>query len=308
VPERFRFLVDEAALQPASGSGVDELSEAFERLATLIQDLRSHSIGKFSLIWEEQIGLHPLYKWLFEATLGIDREVATALQFALDRTPDWDSTLDTAGLQTSVSIAGKTQLAFSASAAERETHGGHATGCLSAHPLRRGPLSVAAGDRSTLVHFLYVPADNVAFFRDVPEVEGMDEEAYFENASLAFPQLHFVRDKTQFRHFEERYETIRSKVTAHLAVLNDFAAEILGSDEPADSKQKRFGALGIDASGESPQTKANAEAMKQRKVEVAGSVVVCDWHTKIQRNIDRIYFNATSRDKVVVGIFRDHLD
>ena len=295
-------------MRHAADEGTIGLSEAFECLVATIQEVRAHSIGKYSLIWEENVGSRPLYEWLFHSDIGIDPEVAFALRLALDRTPDWDAAWDATGIPSEVSIDGVTQNAVSVSAAARETHEGRATGCLSCLRSRSGRFPVGGGAHVTDLHFIALPRDILAFFRDVPEVEALGEDAYFENAAFAFPNVHFTRERTHFGHFDERYETIRCKVTAHLAVLNDYARAILETPDPADAKQARFGSYGINASTESAQTKANRKAMRQREVSVAGLVVVCDWHTKLRPHIDRIYFNATASDRVVVGSFRDHLD
>lgn len=212
MPERFRFLVDEAALRQAAGRGAIELSEAFDGLVRLIQEVRAHRIGKLSDVWEEQLGQHCLCDWLFDRALGIDRDTATALQVALARTPDWDVAWDTAGLSKQVIVAGVEQEAFSASAAARETREGRATACLSVVPSRSGRLRVTSPEHSTELHFIALSNDEVpvlAFFRDVPEVEKLDEDAYFDNAQFAFPNINFVRDRTRFGHFNEGYDTIR---------------------------------------------------------------------------------------------------
>jgi hypothetical protein len=201
MPDEFRFLIDETALAHAAQGGPAAINEAFDALATLIQDARSHTIGKFSLIWEEQLGAHPLYDWLFDPAHGIDRVVADALRVALARTPDWDDVLDTTGLSPNVSIAGVNHSAPSVAAAEQATAAGRATGCLSTVEPHRGRVPVTAGARTTEIHFVGDSAALLAFFRDLPEVENLDEANYFRNAAFAFPNLHFVRDKTQFGHF-----------------------------------------------------------------------------------------------------------
>lgn len=306
--ERFRFLIDEAGLRLFTDSKPDELNSALERLVEIIQEVRAHPIGKLSSVWEEQIGQHPLYDWLFDHTLGIDRDVAGALQVALSRTPDWDTLWGTAGISVEVAIGATKEVAFSVAAAARETRARRATACLSPHLSRSGRLSVIAADGPTGVHFVCEPAHVRAFFRDVPETEDLDEDGYFENAPFAFPNLHFVRDRTRFNNFEERYETVRPRVTAHLAVLNDHAKAILCLPDGPAAKIGMFGSHGVEASGESPKTRHDQDAMNQRDVHVDGEVVVCNWHTKIRRHLDRIYFNATSHDRVIIGVFHRHLD
>jgi hypothetical protein len=207
-----------------------------------------------------------------------------------------------------VDIAGQPREAISVSAAARETCAGRATGCLSARPSHSGLLHVVTDQYVNHLHFIGEKGDVLKFFRDVPEVEDLDEDSYFQNAKFAFPNVIFARDQTRFGNFDESYKTIRSKVTLHLSVISDHARNILTAAEPAGIKETRFGSHGVEASGESAQTKADQRAIRQREVRVVGQSVLCDWHTKIRRHIDRIYFNATSLKLVVVGVFRDHLD
>jgi hypothetical protein len=91
-------------------------------------------------------------------------------------------------------------------------------------------------------------------------------------------------------------------------VLNDYAKGILSGQQPAHAKQRSLAVLGVDASGESAQTRADARAMAQREVNVDGRMILCDWHTKLRPHRDRIYFNATAVDQIVIGIFHEHLD
>lgn len=308
MPERFRFLIDETSLTSASDATPVALNGVFDMLADHIESLRAHTVGKLSDIWNQTIGEHSLADWLFDPSLGLERVAATALSVALDRTPDWDKSWDSSELATAVMIDGVSQEAASVSAAVREMREKRATACISASPSRAGRLPVDDAEGSVDLHFTTSAFDALSFFRELPEIENFDEDAYFENARFAFPNLRFVRERTRFKYFDESYDTVRAKVTAHLAILNDEAQTILKTKDHADVKVGRFGSLGISASGESSQTKADKSAMRQREVTVDGSTVICDWHTKIRPHIDRIYFNGTSSDRVVVGVFRDHLD
>lgn len=310
MPERFRFLVDETALREAASGGVGDACRAFEHLVAIVDGVRSHSVGKLSQIWEEQIGPYPLYEWLFNQELGMDRDTARACQVVLDRTPDWDAAWESCGLPVTVSLPNGALGGISVAAAARATQAGHATGCLSPLEPRSGGLPVAYEEGVVVtIHFIAaLPSDALRFFRSIPATESMDERAYFENARFAFPDLVFVRARTIFSNFDEAYDTIRDKVTEHLGVLNDHARRILGAAVTAQVKQAQFGALGIEASGENGNTRRHTSAMRQREVTVGDRTVACDWHTKLRRHVDRIYFNATSLDGVVVGVFHRHLD
>ena len=311
--EQLRFLIDEDTLHPPQHTGLDtasdviQLADGFERLVETVQVVGGHAVGKLSAIWEYTLGDHVLAEWLFDPSLGIDRVVAQALTAALWRMPDWDEILDRQGLSAEVAIDGDLRDATSVSAAMAETAASRATACLSASPTRRGQKFVEAQGRSALVHFITDQSDMLLFFREIPEIEDVDEMAFFANARFAFPDIHFVREKADFGNFDESYVSIRPKIGAHLAVLNDHAKAVLSSSETAAEKSIRLGALGVDASGENSNTKGNRKAMAERTVEVEGRSILCDWHTKIRPHLDRIYFNATSHHAVIVGIFSRHL-
>ncbi len=307
--DAFRFLIDEVTLRDAASGGAEQASQAFADLVVTVESVRPHPVGKLSTIWEELVGPSRLYEWLFDPALGVDREVALAFQVVLGRTPDWDSAWDGPDLSLMPVLPDGAAAGASMAAAGHQNRAGHATACLSPEKGRSGVLALTYADGSSVdVHFIANVSDVLAFFRSVPAIEGLDEEAYFENARFAFPGIIFVREGTHFGSFDEAYGTVREKVTRHLAVLNDHAREILGTADPASVKQARFGAHGIDASGESGNTKRHTAAMKQRDVVINGKTITCDWHTKIRRHIDRIYFNATSLDRVVVAVFNRHLD
>ncbi len=47
--------------------------------------------------------------------------------------------------------------------------------------------------------------------------------------------------------------------------------------------------------------------MRQRRITFGGGEITLDWHTKLRPHLDRIYFSATARPYVVVGVFHKHL-
>ncbi len=301
-----RFLIDESSLDEPC----DDLETALERAVKRIMAGRAGGVGKLSFIWEEVVQGHPLHDWLFERSLGLDPDVAQALRLILDRCIDWDEVLDTSHLPLDVRMSGVRKSALSVGAAASFTERGMAMACV---PLlgelgQRAIENVETGaQRSVDVWFVGDEASILGFFRTLPEVEDLDENGYFLNAKRAFPRLRFFRKRTQFAAFDEEYRTIRSKVTRHLAVLNDHAAEIFERRRDPREIQAELGSLGVEASGESGNTKADARAMRQRKIVFEGGEITLDWHTKLRPHLDRIYFSATARKHVVVGVFHKHL-
>jgi hypothetical protein len=72
----------------------------------------------------------------------------------------------------------------------------------------------------------------------------------------------------------------------------------------------RHGSCGIGGvSRESVKTHSNNSAMRLRDVEFNGDKITCEWHTKLRPEIDRIHFafGGSCGDKILIGIFVDHL-
>jgi len=302
-----RFLIDESSLREPMG----DLDETFERALSRIRAGRAGGVGKLSLIWEEVIQGHTLAEWLFDKQLGVDPVVAQALRIALDRSVDWDEVLDTSHLPLDVKIDGVAKSAWSVGAAASFTQRGIAMGCVAlAGPLGQKKIAPEGTKANAPVDLWFVGDDAtaLAFFREIPEVEDLDEDRFFANAKQAFPRVRFFRERTRFAAFDEEYRTIRRKVTRHLAVLNDHAADIFKRRPEPKDIQAELAARGVEASGESSNTKGDARAMRQRKIAFDGGQVTLDWHTKLRPHLDRIYFSATARPYVVVGVFHRHLD
>lgn len=109
--------------------------------------------------------------------------------------------------------------------------------------------------------------------------------------------------------------------TQALADLNDHLPTVLAETKYGPDVGKRFGARSqFTISPESSNTRNNASAMKERDVIIEkkhanGSIdkhiVRCEWHLKIHPTRDRIHFHfgipAVAGDKIIVGIFCDHL-
>ena len=292
-----RFVVDEAGFRGLSKA---TLEEGFERLVERLQLCGTDRVALCSGVWSEIIDGRPLTTWLFEPGL-LDREVANALASALTRLPNWDETVQVP-TTVALSVAGSPHRSASVAMAAEQTFGGRAVGCVSAGS-HCGSLSVQSPNGKTDIVFVGSKEDVLAFFRAIPEIENLDEAAYFANASDAFPGLHFVLEKTSFKKFEEDYPTVRVKVTHHLSVLNDHARNVIGNA----TATKELRARGVDASPENGNTKGDRAAMRERTVLVGTREVVCGWHTKIRPHRDRIYFNATDLPFVVVGVFHAHL-
>jgi hypothetical protein len=92
----------------------------------------------------------------------------------------------------------------------------------------------------------------------------------------------------------------------HLGVLNDHAPRIWRNRATTGSREMEFGSLGVEASPEGPRIHRFEKAMKDRTFEFDGRELVCEWHTKLKPNIDRVHFYVEN-ETTYVGAIVDHL-
>lgn len=171
-----------------------------------------------------------------------------------------------------------------------------------------------SGTERALLHFIFSLNSIIIFYRNIIEIENFSEEEYINHGKLAFPNLFFCFGiHKQFRRFRQDYRSIRSVITYHLATINDNFHQICKekSFEP-EKVCKTFGSCwNIDMSLESPNTKNNRKAMKEREVIINNELVVCEWHTKLTPTYDRIHFHPGKMNiadgKIIIGIFAEHL-
>jgi hypothetical protein len=123
-------------------------------------------------------------------------------------------------------------------------------------------------------------------------------------ASNMFPQLKFCDSAwTHLGTLEGEPEQLVERLIAHLSVLNDSATTIWEAQSTNVSRESELGSLGINASPENNYTQRRKKA---RTFEIEGRDVVCMWHTKLQPQIDRIYFSVED-DGVYIGSITGHL-
>jgi hypothetical protein len=271
----------------------------------------------------------PLYRLLFEpmADLPIDKITLRNAQAALYRCVDWTSRVDVAP-EPDVLIAGTACVSPTAALvhARIAASQGAACLCLAARSDRAGILPVQPGldTKAIEVHFLTKAVMLPAFYQSLFEVEELGADAYMANAVYAFPQIAFVPGlASQFTRFQTPYREVRRDVTLHLRVLHDnFQRVFEEQDHKPHETSKVLSSLGVDASPESPGTRANKKAMKEREVDIdhvtvglrkldLRTVVRCEWHTKIRPTTDRIHFHPGAKGlaegRLIVGIFVHHL-
>jgi hypothetical protein len=173
-------------------------------------------------------------------------------------------------------------------------------------------LDVAADIGAWQVFFFAAVNEMLPFWRELYELEDIPEEEFYQLTGWAFPDLIFHPDLS-FRRFEGSYPELRQLIILHLGALNDhFLQEYrtlsaAGRIGDIEAYFQTYGVGGV--SRESAKTHRNVKAMREREVEFNGKLVICEWHSKLRPNIDRIHFafGDEFREKILIGIFTSHL-
>jgi hypothetical protein len=165
------------------------------------------------------------------------------------------------------------------------------------------PVSSSCGDYE--VSFSVRPTDCKYFYRTLYALEDVSEDDFFTLAQTAFPDLCFV-DNLDFSKFDGGY-SLRDAVVVHLGALNDKFTEFYVSE--LGNSAQISARIGIDVSIEG-ETRSSERLMAMRDVIFDGRKYRCEWHSKLKPHRNRIHFypaDASTRDKVLIGIFIDHL-
>lgn len=185
-----------------------------------------------------------------------------------------------------------------------------AVACVS-HPIRRtsGHIDVTVAGVTTACWFVLRSREVENFFRWLI-VETTDNPDEMERlSSSAFQNLDF-RDGAfdGIKSMSKPYRELRGPIVTHLAALSDEGIRIFSG--PWDRAPAEFGAFGVDISDENGNTKANRTARTARTRTVGGAIRIFWWHTKLERDRDRIHIcpeKVGSGGRILVGIFCRHL-
>jgi len=240
----------------------------------------------------------------------IDRDTRNRFFGLISKCPDWDESIPE--ILDVVIADGGPVMALSVAFALVMTLRAKGVACLVFGACPRRGFMVTSNEigRAEIFYFADAPALMV-FWRYLYELEDVSEELFFTLANRAFPSLLFNPDLS-FRRFEGAYRDLRPRVVGHLSVLNDHfllayrAAN--GVPQQVEATLASAGCPGI--SPESPNTRKNKQAMGLRDIDYQGSVIRCEWHTKIEPHRNRIHFAFGDQfgEMIFVGIFVDHLD
>ena len=239
---------------------------------------------------------------------SFDRDICLLLLGLLGKSSNWDEDPDVA-IDSGVTVDGQPGIGYGVAWAHQSVLARQGVAVVTV-PQRFSPglHGVEAGEDSSRadVYFVVSADDHRGFFRTIYELEDVSEEAFFDFASRAFPNMLFA-EGIDFRRFEGTYRELRGPVVFHLAQLHDRFAE---AHRAENGRSERVSTrLGIDVSIEGT-TRSSERLMGLREVEFNGRGYRCEWHSKIEGHRNRIHFHPgdeTTGGRILVGIFHKHL-
>ncbi|MFM5802745.1 hypothetical protein ACET6H_08295 [Aeromonas veronii] len=143
------------------------------------------------------------------------------------------------------------------------------------------------------------------------------DDIYIERNKIWF-NLFFSDRANKFNSFKIAPQIYKDNVLHHLDYLNDKAQLHFNLQPFPSTFIQKASSEGIELSPESANTHSCNWKMNERNITIDRTTVLCEWHTKITKTIGRIHFNINIAnefqaindkisDKVIIGIFTDHL-
>lgn len=311
--EPLRLVLDESSFD-MRGLPDTLIEKHLDDLNDCLQELRKkdgHAIA-CPAMWDavECFDGCELYQLLSrEHPSGIDRDTLLLTYTLLSNCVEWEAPDD---IQTSVILdGGELEVALSIAYALEMALVRHGVACL-VFPgaTRRGFAAVRCSIGEANI-FFFSSVDALAqFWRYLFSFENVSEQAFFELAEIAFPEL-VLHPNLAFGRFDGTYLDLRDRVVQILSGLNDhFAREYVQCHGLPHKIQAAMGSHHIELSPESPQTRTSSKLMRQRERTFDDRIFICEWHAKVEPHRNRIHFSAPDQrldGKVLIGIFIDHL-
>lgn len=287
----------------------------------VLQDLLSHfayveDLGLTVYCWSEV--------WHIESSSGrtvhdavysdeqVDRDLRNLFASKLGRLPFWDELPDSIQPSEGVVILNEIfSLAPTVARAAEMYRLNQVCALVTSSAFGRNAwedVTVLPNEIASKIYFLSEPESRSKFWRYVALGEKLNAEQLSEIAACAFPQLRFADGVWgQTSRLEGSFADLRTLLVETLGGLNDFALEVWAEFSNPYDIQNRMSALAhVDCSPESPKTRRNMKAMRERDVAFNGDVVRCEWHAKLQPHRNRIHFNV-AEGRVLIGLLTRHL-
>lgn len=303
-----RFFLDEDGFA-FTDERPQPLQQTLEAFLDLLDEVeRTGEVLAWEGIWDIEAGSgRTLAALLFEPD-DIDRDVRRRAGIRFDKIKKYDDSLNPS--LTSTCNGHDTGISPGISLCGRMRRQGRVAACLTTDQSgRRGDVDITDGPASPIsAPFLVEPNQVRKFWRLVLDIERPVGVELQEVAAWAFPQSEFAPGIwSQVRRFAGPAETARRLLLLNLAGLDEHAPTIWQEEVQPHLIAAKMNALaGVDCSLESPNTRGNAAAMREREVDFGGRTLLCEWHAKLERHQNRIHFRVQDR-RVHVGLFTDHL-
>lgn len=311
-----RFVVDETSWR------FDQLSpdNCIEALETMLDQLEDAHEQGVSACYSEDLFHTPVYQdmcfyelYLPESPVTIPHEVQERISCIFSSISKWED-LPLPWPQTLEVQVGENLEVYAPSLAWAHTQ-------TIQSPAKSVACVVLPGGRDTGLQPVTVDgiATNLWFVEDKQNYCGFfrwlikettNNPAEMENhASSAFPNVEFVKGAFNgIKSMSKPYRVLVESIVHHLGVFSDDSQRIFSL--PWQRAPSEFGALGVNISDENGKTKQDKDARDQRTLKVDGTNITFWWHSKIERNLDRIHIypdNIPDDGQLLVGIFCRHL-
>lgn len=315
-----RFALDESSWIGAARVGPAKvLTDAIEHLVERLDVARGRGEGvvKHADYYASDLGEGlRLFSLLFDSGCPwrLDRDLATQLILALDRTSDFD---DSGLTEFDAEFQGEIRFAPGLAWAHNSCREGHHVAILPlplAHvPAGRVPVAVA--DTTLDVFFVVRESQHVDFFRAVVSLENANEAQFAMLARSAFPALDWADNVWRgLGHLSRPFVAVRDELVCRLGGLNDHGATcfVESSGDPSQRAKLLSARIGAKTSDENGATKRHPQSRRDRTRRHRGIEKVFWWHVKLQPHVDRIHFlyeessAGAQEGHIVVGLFKDH--
>lgn len=167
------------------------------------------------------------------------------------------------------------------------------------------------------MHLVSAPEDVHKAVRKHFVATKIEQKHFPDFSGCMFPNLYWATSPENIKDTGLSYIENIAKIIRHLSYLNDFVSDDFLTSSEDNEIIAKAGSRGVEISPESPQTRHNKIAMRQRTVEIEGESICCEWHTKLDNTRGRIHFHISTglsdkvrklvEDKVVVGVVAEHL-
>ncbi len=289
-----QLALDETSFRGLGAAALDDESRLLANFMVRLREVDRVSVVKKSDVWIADV-TDELKVCDIAFTPGLlDEDVRQLFYRVIDSLPAWD---------------GEGELRTSRDFATSKILEGEAWGCV-VPPSQCS--KVAVGDRN--LHLIGTISQAIEFYRAAIELGDFAEECFIQNCQRAFPNLYMRAGiENEIARFSMHYKDgMRLKLTRALSDLNDILPDLLLRLRDLREIARQFDARSeFSISPESPLTRRNAAAMRQRDVVFDRKLVRCEWHLKIEPQRDRIHFSFAEQDvapgRILVGIFTEHL-